>query len=575
MNLADIGVRKVVQGDRLGGRSSILPERRNTNAPELRSFGTMRDARRGDVGGAEALTRALGMVQRTGGELVDYATRKHADTERDNIAEGAADQAAGTVDPAMVEQSLGYRNAVTKGRTVTEFNKATQGFDQELRGVIEQQDSPDLDARRVEVEQRVETFFRDFAVDPETGELKGFLQSPGAMRYLAGSIQATRAETMSNALARIGERFNEEALGHFSTHIVDQIDETGLPDLSEARTLLPGTVSDEQVAEYAITAMENGAFFLLSKQRFGEATALLSAMRGYKGVYVETDGEGEGSGPDDPVTLFEKTGTVAVIPGLSELDLSAKQQARLNQLYRTATQDIRGMWRQKVEEEQSSNATSLMLGLFGQGGFTTRLDITDAHERGEIDDGQVIALLRTQESRQEARRIDADRAVARMDRAEARREREENRRLGRVADAAVASITSDVTRGASPATARSAALQIVPNLDPRIQGEVLSRVNTLANSVESAIANSDVVRGHSREFTRMTDNAPAMVNGWNVPPSRRSRVAKAVEIAVGIGETEYLERVIAGEDPAKVKAEIAKDIASQLSIIQAENSIRP
>ena len=213
MNLADTKQRAEAQSSKIGPRPSILPSRRDTRAPDLEVNASMRTAKRGDAGASD-LMRTLGLVNQAAEDFSNYVGAKHVEDEKDNIAQGFADQAAGVADPEKEERSLGYKNAVTRGRTVNDFRAASQEFDEELRGVIEHQDDPDLDVRQTEVSDHIEKFYRNFAVDPETGEFKRSLQSPGAMRYLAEAMQSTRATFTTNALGRIEERFTQEAIGH-------------------------------------------------------------------------------------------------------------------------------------------------------------------------------------------------------------------------------------------------------------------------------------------------------------------------------------------------------------------------
>lgn len=287
MNLADNKQRRSVQQDRIGNRPGILPARRDTRSPDLEVNATMRTASRGN-GSAEELLRALGMVQRAGEDLTNYVTAKHADDEQTNIAQGFADQAAGVVDPEQEERSLGYRNAVTKGRTVNDFRKASLEFDEELRGVIERQDDPDLDIRQGEVSERIEKFYRDFAVDPETGEVKRSFKSPGALRYLAEAVQSSRADFSANAMRRIEQRFSQEALTHYSDFNAGKIADTGTFDVMEARALLPATVTEEQIADATVVTINNGVDHLISQGRFDEAIRLVASARGFASVPVDT-----------------------------------------------------------------------------------------------------------------------------------------------------------------------------------------------------------------------------------------------------------------------------------------------
>ncbi|MEL6704321.1 MAG: M23 family metallopeptidase [Bacteroidota bacterium] len=240
----------------------------------------MTNARRGDIGGADQLLRSLGLLEQGVSDLQNSQLAQHIDEEQNNIARGAADQAAGIVDEEMLEKSDGYRNAVTKGRTVTGFTEATREFAEQLDEVLEQQDSPFLEQRRAEALQLTEQFFENFAADPETGELREFLQSPGAMRYLAEAIGTARPTFEANALQRIEERFNREALSHFSKNVVDQALESGSFDVEAARSLLPDTVSDEETNEALLVSAFNAYDALRADGRREEALKLIAGLRG-------------------------------------------------------------------------------------------------------------------------------------------------------------------------------------------------------------------------------------------------------------------------------------------------------
>lgn len=715
MNLAEHRARNVRQSDRMGHRSSIIDSRRNTNAPALISAARTATARRGDLGGAEALMRTLGMVQDAGEELRDYATNKHVDAERDNIAQGAADQATGAVDESMMERSLGYRNAVTKGRTVTEFTKATREFSEELDQLIEGQDSPDLEERRVEVQRRVESFFADFATDPETGDFKAFLQSPDAMRYLAASIQDVRPRLEAQALARIEERFNAEAVSHYGQNIVDQARESGGVDLTAALSLLPETVPDEEISEATITSIYNAAVALRANGKRPEALKLIAGLRGYmdkplstgpllaatgsvsatagdlvafrlpvqgrvtskfgegrsrgshngvdiavpvgtpvpaamggevirvwnsdrgglsvkvkyddgtvvgfahldsteleKGQRVapgdeiaKTGNSGDSSGPHlhytmtrngkkidptsaelgelpeptpvapefrltDPnaslVSALEQRGEVAEIVGLEAIQFSPEQVAQVNSLYRRMADEIEREWDAAEQERQSTNATTLMLGLLQVSGRTTREDIMSAYESGDIDDGQVVTLVRAHEAQ-------LDRAEARREQRESRAEREEQRRLRRAAERGAQVIVGRMLRGAlTPAEARQAALSLAPEVEPEVAVSILSGVSSAASSFEQVRRESAPVRRASLEYQKLAENAERAVGSLSIPPYRRKIAAEAYGHIIDSAHAEFMRRVIDGEKPDEVNAALAKEIAREIADLERELS---
>jgi hypothetical protein len=312
MNLADNPGRSVRQQEQIGRRASIIEERRDTRAPQLEPQQDLRSARRGDVGGADALLRTLGLVENAGNDLQAYLTNDMVEKEKQNIAQGELDAQRGTVDDEMMQRSLGYQNAVTKGRTVSNFAEATRKFDDELTELIEGQDSPILEERLAEVNGRIESFFKDFAQDPETGQLRDYLQSPGAMRYLASAIQTTRPKALAAAQEKVEEGFKREAFSHFNRNVTDQAIETGTVDLAAARSLLPPIVTDEEFAENSLISVANAARALEEEGRLVEAAGLLAGLRQRTRTPVETGiGRAAPTGTPAASGAISATGTAA------------------------------------------------------------------------------------------------------------------------------------------------------------------------------------------------------------------------------------------------------------------------
>lgn len=138
--------------------------------------------------------RTLGIVKEAAGDFQQYAEHKSKKDEDDNAARGALDQAADKVDEEKAGRSYAYRNAVARGRTTSAWNDGLREFGDELRGVVEQQDQLTLEERQAEVRQRVEAFYENFAVDPETGKLRDFLATPDSMRFLAEQMGQPRRQ---------------------------------------------------------------------------------------------------------------------------------------------------------------------------------------------------------------------------------------------------------------------------------------------------------------------------------------------------------------------------------------------
>lgn len=269
--------------DRLtDNRTAILPDRRDTRADRLQQFSSMSSARRGD-GGAEALMRTLGIVKEAAGDFAQYADAKFQKDETGNAAQGAMDQAADRVDEAKAERSFGYRNAVALGRTATAWNDSLREFGDEIGGVVEQQDQLTLEERQGEVRDRVERFFENFAVDPETDKLRPMLATPGSMKYLAEQMGAARPQFERVMLQRIEQRFNEEALGHFGKSIMDQalaLQPGQWLNLSTSAALLPPTVTDGERKDAIIRTAKAAADALKEQGRYEEGRRIYRQLLG-------------------------------------------------------------------------------------------------------------------------------------------------------------------------------------------------------------------------------------------------------------------------------------------------------
>lgn len=310
-------------------RAGILPERRDTRADRLQSFATMSSAQRGD-GGAEALMQTLGMVREAAGDFQQYADTKFKKDEEDNAARGALDQATDKVDEEKAGRSYAYRNAVARGRTMTAWNGGLKDFRDDLRGVVEQQNQLTLEERQAEVRQHVETFYKGFAIDPDTGKLRDFLATPDSMRYLGEQMQLGRPQFEDAALQRIEERFNEEAVTHFSQNLMDQALAGQPVDLALSLAILPPTVPDEARRAAIVNTFITVSTQLRDQKRFAEGERLLTQLlSGYvdaAGRPIETiaDGLAVLQGSPRAVAIPASDVAPAAAPAYNPASLKAK-----------------------------------------------------------------------------------------------------------------------------------------------------------------------------------------------------------------------------------------------------------
>lgn len=705
MNLADSKPRDVAQSKQMGRRSSIIPERR-TAAPDLLENARMSSARRGD-GGAQQLMRTLGVTDRALDNAQTVAEAKYAQEQEEQIARGVLDQQTGAVDMEAYSKYEGYRNAVTKGRVVTAFSAGRQEFLKQLTETIEGQDDPDIGVRRAEVLGKLEQFYHDFTVDPETGRVKADFESPGALRWLGEEIGKSRAQIEAAALERIEARFNAEARSNAGRNVVDQLQDTATLDVEQFLSTIPKTVTAEQTRETFVNALPEGARALWEQKgsvdglrvydailgkpapvaspvpsvtpgaptatpvaasapaaapglfnmpvaggrvtaRFGQprgsqlhngvdiavpvGTPVRAALAGEvlkvwtdergglsmrvryddgttvgfahlsdaplaKGARVEvgtvvakSGNSGRSTGPHlhytmtrdgkrvnpldasapagaaatapddpvratpgfrlshpvaDPVTAYENSGKVPAIAGLDRLNLSAEDLGKLREERDRLAARIRAEWSQKTEEEQGHNASSMALGLYGQGAAPTSVDITRALRTGAISPQQGMTLFGILRQNTNALQSYTDRAEAKADRAEVKaREEQATAISGRY----IAAILSG--RMTAPA-ARSAVLAELPGIrDPKVQAAVANAVLATAGDVESLALNSKPVREAVRRVVDSRDHWLGRAG------PRAARVSGQIDSLLDQAQAEIGTRVRDGEDPAAAEAAV-------------------
>ena len=277
-DLSQLTLRRTQQDRPTEHRSGILPDRRDTRAPELQTFARMGTAARGD-GGAGELMRTLGVVGKAAESFQDYANTRFQHDEEVNAGQGAADQATGQIDPKLMEQSRAYKNAFELGRQQTSFPEAVRAHAQELTGLIEHQTSADPEERRREAGAFTERFLHSYALDPQTNELKPGLSTPQAERWLAAAITENRTRLSALANARIDERMNGEALTNVGTVASAQLDQGHL-DVAELRRMLPPTVTDDQLRGTLLTTLQGKAEQLKADGRYEDSYRIVDQVLG-------------------------------------------------------------------------------------------------------------------------------------------------------------------------------------------------------------------------------------------------------------------------------------------------------
>lgn len=311
-NLADLAPRQTRQNRPADRRAGVLPDRRDTRAPELQTFARMGSASRGDVGGAEELMRTLGVVRQAAGSFQQYADNRFAKAEEANAGRGAVDQATGHVDHDLEQRSTAYRRAVELGREQTGFPSAVEQYGQELAGIIEHQTSADLTARRREVDQHIDQFLQGYALDPETGKLRDSLTTPEAQRWLAAAMGDNRQRLTAAAHAHIDERFKGEALTNAGNLLGSQLD-TGAVDIDALRTVLPPIVTDDELRGTILNTFQAKSEQLKANGRYADSVRILNQLLGETASITAPAALPGAAAPAAPATTARKRSRDEVI----------------------------------------------------------------------------------------------------------------------------------------------------------------------------------------------------------------------------------------------------------------------
>ena len=208
-DIARIQPRVPRQDRKADRRSGVLPERRNTDAPDLQLNADVRSARRGD-GGASELRRVLGIVEDGLEGLSGYAALRDNERKKASAAEGALDANTGDIDQEMYNKDVVYRKTIKMSQTQQGFLKDLETLQDKIDEAVNTLEDPEPSVRQAAIDDVIEQHFRGFALDQD-GKPKDF-GSPEATRWLGQTMLETRAKVRSDAFAKIEEQMNGESI---------------------------------------------------------------------------------------------------------------------------------------------------------------------------------------------------------------------------------------------------------------------------------------------------------------------------------------------------------------------------
>lgn len=266
---------RVTQQDRITRNRSALFRDAETRAPQRRYMADVRNAARGD-GGAQELREILGLAQDAAGDFQKMTNARFEQSEADAGARALLDSAAGTVDVELERKSLAYRRAISLGRAQRGWSEGMVGFDAEMEELLASQSSADPAERKAEVIGKLDEYFRRFAVDEETGQLKDF-GSAAANRWLAEKMSELRQNVGVAAAARIDEKMERESINDVTATVEAQLSAGQDVDWATVFDPLLPTVDRKVAVAEVLTSVKNTAMAL-------EETDPVRALRIIDGV---------------------------------------------------------------------------------------------------------------------------------------------------------------------------------------------------------------------------------------------------------------------------------------------------
>ena len=207
---------RVPQSDRpTSRRDSIIPSRRNLEAPQRRAASDIRSGTRGDVGGADALLDMARQLNNTAGAFADRQDVLNNKKNIENTIQGGLDFQGGVVDPTKLTKSLAYRAAVTTSQaevTVSNWTTETKTGLQELMTNL----SPfDLEGNEKTISDYIDSQKKKLIVD-EDGKTRDF-GSPEAAYKIINDLGRKESELRAAALED-----NQKNVENFAINSVGQ-----------------------------------------------------------------------------------------------------------------------------------------------------------------------------------------------------------------------------------------------------------------------------------------------------------------------------------------------------------------
>lgn len=411
-DLSKAETRTPTRDQKLSRRDSILPVRRNQEQVRTEMSGTMRTARRGDVGGAEAL---LDVSRKVLGAAKDFQQLDNVRWQRkaeEMSQQGTLDAATDNVDEAKMEDAS-YNRAVQLGRVRQRLAGVLPKTEGAIAEAVAAGAGKTLEERQALIDDAISGVFEGSILDEE-GNLLDF-GTAEANVYAANKLSTVRTQSSEEGYRKARMAMDDESVENFANFVAEAMMDGEVIDVASMDALLTPTADREKAKLAAFASIER--FALADPEKGTEALERLVAD-------VES---GEG------VDIFDGTDRVTL--------LAIKERAT----------DARELQREKIRDRRYKENAEGLFALYNEGKLTPQ-EIRARAADDRISNQFARTLLNSLESDQRQREADARarRSEARAARMEARQIAGENqaRELARfLIGARTGTITMDPLAG--------------------------------------------------------------------------------------------------------------------------------
>lgn len=364
---------RVQRRDRpVGRRASILPQRRNQEQVRTQNFGDMRSARRGDVGGAEALLRVSDKVLRAGRDYQKLDNLRWEENERELSQQGSVDVATGEVDEALAAENASYNRAVRMGQV----RQALAGVLPKTKGAVDEaiagSKGMTLEERLAAVDAAIDQTFEGTLLDEE-GNVMNFGTAEATV-YAANKLQTVRAQVAEDGYTRARAAMDDESIDNFANYVGEALLDGEVIDVATMDAILTPTADRDAAKAAALGSIQTYA-----KANPEEGVPALEG-------FLEDIANGEGG------DLFDAQDEIAIQAILTDA-MDAREQRRdeaRNKRYAASAEELFDFYNagemtpQMIREYRDSDRIS---GRFAR----TMLSSLEADERSKRAEARAIA----------------------------------------------------------------------------------------------------------------------------------------------------------------------------------------